>query len=167
MVHSYRESCTAAYRGLVQPEAEDKRVISATWAKDEDISRFLQNLPNWERAKLGIPFHTDEESPEEVRQRTQKEAEILTGNLGETEIPLHEILGDIQQFRSLASLQFSMEWFANELAKFEDCKPPSNATHSLKQLGDDIQVRILDKVLKNTTQNRPYLKKNFLLKLWL
>ena len=25
----------AAYRGVVQPESEDKRIISAEWAKDE------------------------------------------------------------------------------------------------------------------------------------
>ena len=43
----YKEICGAAYRGLVQPEAEDKRIISAQWAKDEDISRFLKSLPNW------------------------------------------------------------------------------------------------------------------------
>jgi exocyst complex component 4 len=31
----------------VQPDTEDKRIISAQWAKDEDISRFLKSLPNW------------------------------------------------------------------------------------------------------------------------
>ena len=36
----YKEICGAAYRGLVQPDAEDKRIISAQWAKDEDISRY-------------------------------------------------------------------------------------------------------------------------------
>ena len=40
MLCSYSETCQEAYRGLVQPE--DKRVISATWAKDEDINRFLR-----------------------------------------------------------------------------------------------------------------------------
>ena len=43
----YKEICLAAYRGLVQPESEDKRIISAQWAKDDDISRFLRSLPNW------------------------------------------------------------------------------------------------------------------------
>jgi exocyst complex component 4 len=37
-----QEICLAAYRGLVQPESEDKRIISTQWAKDEDISRFLR-----------------------------------------------------------------------------------------------------------------------------
>lgn len=39
---NYRETCQAAYRGITQPDSEDKRIISATWAKDEDISRFLR-----------------------------------------------------------------------------------------------------------------------------
>ena len=43
----YKEICLAAYRGLVQPESEDKRIISAQWAKDDDINRFLRSLPNW------------------------------------------------------------------------------------------------------------------------
>lgn len=43
---NYRETCQAAYRGITQPDSEDKRIISATWAKDEDISRFLRYL-NW------------------------------------------------------------------------------------------------------------------------
>lgn len=42
MLLRYSETCQAAYRGLVQPDSEDKRVISATWAKDEDIHRFLR-----------------------------------------------------------------------------------------------------------------------------
>jgi hypothetical protein len=44
MLLRYSETCQAAYRGLVQPDSEDKRVISATWAKDEDIHRFLRFL---------------------------------------------------------------------------------------------------------------------------
>lgn len=44
MLLRYSETCQAAYRGLVQPDSEDKRVISATWAKDEDIHRFLRSL---------------------------------------------------------------------------------------------------------------------------
>ena len=41
-VKHYKDICEAAYRGLVQPESEDKRIISAQWAKDENISRMLK-----------------------------------------------------------------------------------------------------------------------------
>lgn len=30
------------FLGIVQYDADEKRVISAMWAKDEDISRFLR-----------------------------------------------------------------------------------------------------------------------------
>lgn len=33
------------FRGIVQ--SEEKLVISASWAKDDDISRLLKSLPNW------------------------------------------------------------------------------------------------------------------------
>ena len=66
----YKKICGAAFRGLVQPEAEDKRIISAPWAKDEDISRFLKSLPNWspvERENQSV-----EETAEEIDQRITK-----------------------------------------------------------------------------------------------
>ncbi|XP_023334937.1 exocyst complex component 4 isoform X4 [Eurytemora carolleeae] len=117
----YKEICGAAYRGLVQPDTEDKRIISAQWAKDEDISRFLKSLPNWEAV-----FEDDdvggggggrgvEESVEEVEKRNRKETEILVQNLGSSDIPQHEILSDSNQLRSLAQLHESLDWFARSV----------------------------------------------------
>ncbi|XP_022257470.1 exocyst complex component 4-like [Limulus polyphemus] len=112
MLQNYKETCQAAYRGIVQPESEDKRIISATWAKDEDISRFLRSLPNWmnlQHLKENKEGPDVEELPEEVRLRNKKESEILTGNLaGDTLIPQHEILSDTSQLRILAQLQESL-----------------------------------------------------------
>lgn len=117
MLVQYIETCQAAYRGVVQPESEDKRVISATWAKDEDINRFLRSLPSWTalqtvRARRNATGNTDgetyEDSPEEIKQRSAKETEILTGNLGDTFIPPQEILADPAQLRILALLQESL-----------------------------------------------------------
>lgn len=42
VLKDYREICQAAYRGIVQPDTEDKRIYSVTWLKDDDISRFLK-----------------------------------------------------------------------------------------------------------------------------
>lgn len=42
LLKTYRETCQVAYRGIVQPETEDKRIYSVAWLKDEDISRFLK-----------------------------------------------------------------------------------------------------------------------------
>ena len=119
MLYSYSETCQAAYRGLVQPDSEDKRVISATWAKDEDINRFLRSLPSWtalqavraQRNYGSAEGETYEESPEEINQRSAKETEILTGNLGDSVIPPHEILADPMQLRILALLQESLVFF--------------------------------------------------------
>ena len=48
------------------------------------------------------------ESPQEVDQRNAKETAMLKGNLGESDIPSHEILYDPNQLRSLAQLQESL-----------------------------------------------------------
>lgn len=129
----YKETCQAAYRGIVQPESTDKRVISASWAKDEDVTRFLRSLPNW--INLQNPPASgkeDFESHEEVRLRNKKESEILTGNLGDTLIPQHEILSDVTQLGVLALMHESLEWFDRRVkAVAKNLPTASNAQNSV------------------------------------
>ena len=92
----FQEICLAAYRGVVQPESEDKRIISAQWATDEDISRLLKSLPNWQLAVSdtpsiiegggaspgggsgsGGPQNVSAESPQEVEQRNARVSQQL------------------------------------------------------------------------------------------
>ena len=73
MLNAFKEACNSAYENIVEPignnsaysglanstssydyghgnsslGSTDKRVISANWAKDEDINRLLKSLPNW------------------------------------------------------------------------------------------------------------------------
>ena len=141
LLSNYKDVCLAAYRGIVQPEPEDKRIISATWAKDEDINRFLKSLPNWatllgaqneKQRKPHVKLITQEtrmtfdESPEEVRLRNMRESEILTSNLAqETLIPSHEILSDVVQLRILGQLQESMEWLGKRCDELVNSLPQS------------------------------------------
>lgn len=53
--------------------------------------------------------HTlEEESPEEVRQRNRREAEMLASNLSEDGVSASEILSDMALLKELAQLQESM-----------------------------------------------------------
>ena len=80
----------------MQPESEDKRIISAQWATDEDISRLLKSLPNWQLAVsdtpsiieggggaspggggTGGPQNVSAESPQEVEQRNARVGQQL------------------------------------------------------------------------------------------
>ncbi|XP_074041952.1 exocyst complex component secretory 8 [Leptinotarsa decemlineata] len=129
----YKDTCNAAYRGIVQPHSEDKWICSAAWLKDDDISRFLKSLPNWLNLKAQQEFHarserskrtlkrgqpSEEESPEDVRMRNRREAEILASNLGEGGVSAGEILSDMNSLRELAQLQESMEWFSIRMFEF-------------------------------------------------
>lgn len=77
-----------------------------------------RSLPNWTNLKMvkmksaGKGLKRDDtvedESPEDVRQRNIKEAEILASNLAEGGINSHEIIADITQLKCLALLQESM-----------------------------------------------------------
>lgn len=138
LLKQYRETCQAAYRGIVQPETEDKRIYSVAWLKDEDISRFLKTLPNYldlktanakaRNRKLRSEI-SEEDSPTQIQQRNIREAEMLTSNLGDSGISQHEILSDIGVMKELAILQESMEWFAYRINEFaSDLKKPINCT---------------------------------------
>ncbi|XP_077565639.1 exocyst complex component 4 [Stigmatopora nigra] len=114
----YKQICNTAYRGIVQ--CEDKlTVISASWSKDEDISRLLQSLPNW--ANMAQPRQARQKREDEedfTRAAFAKESEVLTGNLGDKLIPPNEILRDVSDLKSLATLHESMEWLAGRLKAF-------------------------------------------------
>lgn len=53
--------CLCILRGIVQ--CEEKLTISASWSKDEDISRLLQSLPNW--ANMAQPRQTRQKREDE------------------------------------------------------------------------------------------------------
>uniref|UniRef100_A0AAV2IZ15 Exocyst complex component Sec8 n=1 Tax=Knipowitschia caucasica TaxID=637954 RepID=A0AAV2IZ15_KNICA len=113
----YKEICNTAYRGIVQ--CEEKLTISASWSKDEDISRLLQSLPNW--ANMAQPRQTRQKREDEedyTRTAFAKESEVLTGNLGDKLIPQNEILRDVSDMKALANLHESMEWFSARLKAF-------------------------------------------------
>ncbi|XP_033931182.1 exocyst complex component 4 [Pseudochaenichthys georgianus] len=105
------------YRAVVQ--CEEKLTISASWSKDEDISRLLQSLPNW--ANMAQPRQTRQKREDEedfTRAAFAKESEVLTGNLGDKLIPQNEILRDVSDLKALANLHESMEWLAGRLKTF-------------------------------------------------
>lgn len=115
---SYRDICSNAYQSIVQANVEDRRICSAAWLKDEDISRFLKSLPNWTnlKAQRSVTFshkragidHMEEESPADIKQRNVREAEILISNLREGGIHAQEIISEMTSLKCLAQLQESM-----------------------------------------------------------
>ncbi|XP_039231004.1 exocyst complex component 4 isoform X5 [Drosophila yakuba] len=157
LLKAYREICQAAYRGIVQPDSEDKRIYSVAWLKDEDISRFLKTLPNWtdlktssQKSRHNRKLHrgsfepSEEESPLQVQQRNIREAEMLTSNLGEGGITQQEILVDISVLKELAILQESMEWFSCRVSEFANDlrRPLVNGLNAVSaECGADIAVK--------------------------
>ncbi|XP_034131179.1 exocyst complex component 4 isoform X4 [Drosophila guanche] len=157
LLKAYREICQGAYRGIVQPDSEDKRIYSVAWLKDEDISRFLKTLPNWTDLKTssqrsrsnrklqrGSFEPSEEESPLQVQQRNIREAEMLTSNLGEGGITQQEILVEISVLKELAILQESMEWFSCRVSEFANDlrRPMVNGLNSVpSECSADVTVK--------------------------
>lgn len=82
---------------------------------------FFRSLPNWidlkaqkhQRRSFKREDTVEEESPEDVRQRNMKEAEMLASNLGESGVSSHEIISEPAQLKCLAQLQESMVIISN------------------------------------------------------
>ncbi|XP_025095022.1 exocyst complex component 4-like isoform X4 [Pomacea canaliculata] len=125
VLREYRDKCHSAYRDIVQHGSDDRRVISAMWAKDEDISRFLRSLPSWHTLQPsadGKELDGTVCSEQEMRALNSKEAIILITNLStdETLIPQQEIITDVTQMRTVANVHESLEWFASRLQQMAD-----------------------------------------------
>lgn len=87
--------------------------------ENQNDNLLFRSLPNWMELQTHKPTHrrgkilrreetTEEESPEDIRQRNVKEAEILASNMGESGIRTHEILSNVGQLKKLAQLNESM-----------------------------------------------------------
>ncbi|XP_077626842.1 exocyst complex component 4 isoform X1 [Crocuta crocuta] len=110
-LQEYKDTCTAACRGIVQ--SEEKLVISASWAKDDDISRLLKSLPNWINMAQPKQLRPKREEEEDfIRAAFGKESEVLIGNLGDKLIPPQDILRDVSDLKALANMHESLEWLA-------------------------------------------------------
>ncbi|XP_007177202.2 exocyst complex component 4 [Balaenoptera acutorostrata] len=110
-LQEYKDTCTAAYRGIVQ--SEEKLVISASWAKDDDISRLLKSLTNWINMAQPKQLRPKREEEEDfIRAAFGKESEVLIGNLGDKLIPPQDILRDVSDLKALANMHESLEWLA-------------------------------------------------------
>ncbi|KAJ1372572.1 hypothetical protein KIN20_034758 [Parelaphostrongylus tenuis] len=99
-----------------------RRKISAAWAADEDISRLLMSLPNWlmtaSEATPSTPSVPNFESEKDIRQRNERESEILIGNLAtQKKIERAELLTDMADVRALAALHESLRWFSHEVVE--------------------------------------------------
>lgn len=132
VLHSYKDTCYAAYRGIVQPEPEDhKQMKSAVWLKDNEIKTHLKSFPNWLELKscqnsvVGDGKKVDKQVPirivvQENEQKHIKEADMLITNIGENTISEKEFISDINQLKCLAQLQESVEWFCHCINDFAD-----------------------------------------------
>lgn len=91
--------------------------LSAAWVVDEDISRLLKSLPSWTAVKdslfspaadqIQTPFVGSNltasamvESEQEIRERTQRESEILIGNLGtQKQVKKAELITNVEHIK--------------------------------------------------------------------
>ncbi|XP_017939066.2 exocyst complex component 4 [Manacus vitellinus] len=145
-LQEYKDTCTLAYRTIVQ--SDEKLVISASWAKDDDISRLLKSLPNWSNMAQPKQLRPKREEEEDfIRAAFGKESEVLIGNLGDKLIPQQEILRDVSDLKALANMHESLEWLAgrtkaafSSLSTSQTMSPGQDSHCSMEQLPASEQI---------------------------
>ncbi|NXT32142.1 EXOC4 protein, partial [Pelecanoides urinatrix] len=145
-LQEYKDTCTLAYRSIVQ--SDEKLVISASWAKDDDISRLLKSLPNWSNMAQPKQLRPKREEEEDfIRAAFGKESEVLIGNLGDKLIPQQEILRDVSDLKALANMHESLEWLAgrtkaafSNLSATQTMSPGQDSHASMEHLPASDQI---------------------------
>uniref|UniRef100_G1MXE3 Exocyst complex component Sec8 n=1 Tax=Meleagris gallopavo TaxID=9103 RepID=G1MXE3_MELGA len=145
-LQEYKDTCTLAYRSIVQ--SDEKLVISASWAKDDDISRLLKSLPNWSNMAQPKQLRPKREEEEDfIRAAFGKESEVLIGNLGDKLIPQQEILRDVSDLKALANMHESLEWLAgrtkaafSNLSAAQTISPGQDSHASMENLPASEQI---------------------------
>ncbi|KAL6729844.1 hypothetical protein Aduo_000861 [Ancylostoma duodenale] len=161
LLSEYKKSVEDMYERTTKSLSEidgvaSRRKISAAWAADEDISRLLMSLPNWLMAATettpSTPSVPNLESEKDIRQRNERESEILIGNLAtQKKIERAELLTDMGDVRALAALHESLRWFACEVRRLMATLPQHVKTTLHACL---VQVRFKD---GQVTDNEPVL----------
>ncbi|XP_031568752.1 exocyst complex component 4-like isoform X2 [Actinia tenebrosa] len=159
---NYKENCHSTYKELLRYSGDrDKptKIISGTWAKDEDISRLLRSLPNW--TNLQQQHHRqrkeEEEDLEAIKIRNARGSEILTSNLGEHILSKSEVLLDVGDLKTLANLQESMEWFGNHIRLFSTGLSAQSTSISIVTSETQERIKaqeippVTDEILKSLT----------------
>ncbi|EYC28854.1 hypothetical protein Y032_0007g3461 [Ancylostoma ceylanicum] len=151
LLGEYKKSVEDMYERTTKSLSEidgvaSRRKISAAWAADEDISRLLMSLPNWLMAAKettpSTPSVPNLESEKDIRQRNERESEILIGNLAtQKKIERAELLTDMGDVRALAALHESLRWFACEVRRLMATLPQHVKT---KLRGCLVHVRYKD-----------------------
>lgn len=99
--------------------------ISAAWTTDDDISRLLMSLPNWNTASIS-PMTPAVESEQDVGERNKRESEILIGNLGtqaQNSLSENNLIMDMNDIKMFASLHESLRWFCDEVRELVHSLP--------------------------------------------
>uniref|UniRef100_A0A493U424 Exocyst complex component Sec8 n=1 Tax=Anas platyrhynchos platyrhynchos TaxID=8840 RepID=A0A493U424_ANAPP len=134
------------FQSIVQ--SDEKLVISASWAKDDDISRLLKSLPNWSNMAQPKQLRPKREEEEDfIRAAFGKESEVLIGNLGDKLIPQQEILRDVSDLKALANMHESLEWLAgrtkaafSSLSATQTMSPGQDSHASMEHLPASEQI---------------------------
>lgn len=115
ILHEYKETLVQSYRGIVQPESEDQRIVSASWVRESEINRELSSFENWK-----IVHQTEKSPPHRkhsarILQDFYREGLYIVAKLGDEMIGQNGLVQDVTDMAAIGNLHESLEWFVRRL----------------------------------------------------
>lgn len=116
LLHEYKETLIQSYRGVVQPESEDQRIISASWVREGDSNKFLRGLENWtivQRETQNTMTHN--KYSRQLLKDFYREGQYFVSRLGDELVSSSGFVDDVTDLAAIANLHESLEWFVKRL----------------------------------------------------
>ena len=113
ILQEYKEMSIQSYRGVVQPNSEDQRIVSASWVRENEVNEYLQKLDNW-KASYGAATVKGSMLDDTFTQEAQFFIDKLNGQVVEKK----SLIDDATDLKALASLHESLEWMTTRLKDF-------------------------------------------------
>ncbi|XP_039261309.2 exocyst complex component 4-like [Styela clava] len=116
LLHEYKETLIQSYRGVVQPQSEDQRIISASWVREADSNKFLRNLENWAIVQRPVQkTNTHNKYSHQLLKDFYKEGQYFVSRVGDEPIPTGGFVEDVTDLTAIANLHESLQWFVKRL----------------------------------------------------
>ncbi|KAK2705178.1 exocyst complex component 4-like [Artemia franciscana] len=137
----FLEKVLSNYRSTVDEDLDDRRILSASWVKDNDIARLLKSLPSWKALEELSHDSPEHETPEEALDKFAKESKVLISNLPESSLSSNEMINDLLKMKALGTLHESLEWFTWKIngyirAAFKNLKELESVQRQFSDLSD-------------------------------
>nr|CAB3243990.1 exocyst complex component 4-like [Phallusia mammillata] len=136
LIQEYKEMSIQSYRGVVQPESEDQRIVSASWVRETDVNEAIRRLDNWK----ALSSSSQPTGAQQLKDAYMEEAHFFMDRQGSEALGRNSLVEDPTSLKDIACLHESLEWYSGQLKMFIEkitTYAPMDTLNMLKSLQQD------------------------------